>query len=330
MLTRSGITTIGSTMRDIFVYTDAGAVVSNPNDPLCSDWIAFERAAKPELQRMIVTYGGGAANTAVTFARFGLKPSIITAVGDDAAGLDARIHLQREGVSLRLLQRVQHEQTGTALIINVADRQSHVALVYRGASAQLRVDSAITRSITTPWIYLTALGGEWKKALRSIVDRVQQRGISLAWNPGAQQIAAGLNALRASIGATEVFMVNRDEALDLAMRAKLVSGSVTARALARVLSKYGARYTVVTDGHRGAYVQSGKHTFYQKAKLGKTVNKTGAGDAFGSGLVTGLIRFGALEPALKLAAYNSHAVVGHIGAQTGILRSADLRRRRII
>ncbi len=316
-------------MRDIFLYTDQGVVVPNTGDMLCEEWIAFERAAKLEAQRLIISYGGGAANAAVTFARLGLRPSIITAVGGDATGLDCILHLRREGVSLKSVQRAHREQTGTAFILNVPDKMSQVALVYRGASAKLHLSSATTKTITTPWVYLTALGGNWKQSLDAVMARVEQRSIMLAWNPGAEQIAAGIKTLAKYIRKTQVFMVNHDEALELAKSANLVAGPTAPRSLVKLLGRYGARYTVVTDGHKGAFVYSDKKTLYQPAKIGKIANKTGAGDAFGSGLVAGLIRFKDIKRALKLAMHNSHSVVGHIGAQTGILYTKDIHRLKI-
>ncbi len=329
MFKKNTITTIGSTMRDVFIYTDAGVVIPNTGDMLRAEWVAFERAAKLDVKKMVTAYGGGAANTAVAFARFGLKPSILTAVGDDAAGLDAMMHLRREGVSLSHVQHVKRAQTGTSIILNISEQMSQVALVHRGASASLHISQAVVKGVNSQWIYLSALGGAWKQPLEAIMHRVKLKRMKLAWNPGAEQIAAGLRVLSAAMQHTEIFLVNHDEALELAKGAHLVKGPTSARTLARMLSRYGAHATVVTDGHKGAYLHMDKRTWYQPAKLGKTVNKTGAGDAFGSGLVAGVIRFNDMKRALKLAAYNSHSVVGSIGAETGLLHVRDIQRLKI-
>ena len=50
----------------------------------------------------------------------------------------------------------------------------------------------------------------------------------------------------------------------------------------------------------------------------------GAGDAFGSGLATGMINELPLEECLFLASANASSVVGQIGAKKGILNQNDL------
>ena len=50
-------------------------------------------------------------------------------------------------------------------------------------------------------------------------------------------------------------------------------------------------------------------------------NLTGAGDAFGSGFITGWIKSrGDIRYALRLAAFNADSVVQHVGAKVGILK----------
>ena len=52
----------------------------------------------------------------------------------------------------------------------------------------------------------------------------------------------------------------------------------------------------------------------------RIVDTVGAGDAFGSGLLAGLIRFEDFEKALKIAIRNSAAVLCRVGAQNGLLK----------
>jgi len=73
----------------------------------------------------------------------------------------------------------------------------------------------------------------------------------------------------------------------------------------------------------------------KRFKNKKIVNRTGAGDAFGSGFVAGLMRKGTLSRkasdaaiayAMRLASANATSVVEHMGAQTGVLGRAEFEK----
>ena len=53
------------------------------------------------------------------------------------------------------------------------------------------------------------------------------------------------------------------------------------------------------------------------------VDRTGAGDAFGSGLISALIRGKSLEEALQFASANATGVLGAWGANHGLLSLGD-------
>jgi len=53
----------------------------------------------------------------------------------------------------------------------------------------------------------------------------------------------------------------------------------------------------------------------------KVVNATGAGDAFGSGFISGLILYkGNIKKSLQLGMLNSNSVVTSMGAKHGLLK----------
>ena len=86
---------------------------------------------------------------------------------------------------------------------------------------------------------------------------------------------------------------------------------------------------VMTDGPKGAYVSDGEYFYQAKIfKEKKLVDRTGAGDAFGSGFVAGLIQKEDVLRALRLASANATSVVETVGAQAGILRKHDLSAKR--
>ena len=99
---------------------------------------------------------------------------------------------------------------------------------------------------------------------------------------------------------------------------------------------------VMTDGPNGAMVSDGESIFSVGTYKEKRVaDRTGAGDAFGSGFVAGLMRHHeragkiapefsekAIEYAIKLASANATSVVESIGAEAGILKRTDFESER--
>jgi len=65
--------------------------------------------------------------------------------------------------------------------------------------------------------------------------------------------------------------------------------------------------------------------YFRPALKRKGINTTGAGDAFGSSFVAGLIKYNDIEQALKLGILNSNSVIMKIGAQEGLLYSKDIK-----
>ena len=89
-------------------------------------------------------------------------------------------------------------------------------------------------------------------------------------------------------------------------------------------------YVVGTNGAAGAYAvfrgslyQVGQ---YQKVKV---VDRTGAGDAFGSGFVAALAKGLAIEDALTLGSANATSVVTKVGSKPGILTTHRIRRMKV-
>ncbi len=321
------VTTIGTTTLDIHFYADEGTLINNPRDLRRLKLLGFERGTKIVGQNTFFSFGGGAANAAVTFARQGLKPAVVSAIGTDAIGDECLANLRTEGIDTAAVQRIKGEPTATTFMVNVG-RNNCVWFVSRGASSHLDLSQSVVSRIVSPWIYLTSLSHNWRVGLDRIGAR-SRHGLRLMWNPGSEQMSVGIMYLKRYLKSTEVFMVNLDEALELIARSGRSIRRPDPRMLLKLLHQYGCRITIITCGHDGAYLFDGKKMHYQPAKIGKQVNRTGAGDAFGSGFLTGLIKYGRIDRALKLAMYNSSSVVSMQGAQTGILKSSDARKLRV-
>ena len=190
----------------------------------------------------------------------------------------------------------------------------------------------VLSKIRSPWLFLGSISGSsWQSNLQNLFSFVGRKNLKLAWNPGSDELKAGHAKLKRYFHLTEVLQVNSDEAVQLLLSAGDKVKTVEPKLLIKKLHSFGQALTVITHGGRGAYVYNGKKLLYKSALKEKVVaDTTGAGDAFGSGLVSGLLLFkGNLSRALALGILNSGLVVSQVGAQNGIVTPSQVRRFNI-
>ena len=106
--------------------------------------------------------------------------------------------------------------------------------------------------------------------------------------------------------------MNKQEAVSL-------FGNLEPQSLCQAAAEY-VRTAIVTDGPNGAYAYDGQDSYHQPISADvPVIDRTGAGDAFASGVVAGLAWGDSLEEALQFGSENSTSVVQHVGAHAGIL-----------
>lgn len=312
------IITIGSAVRDIMFATDQAETIKNPKpDPTKLKLIGFEYGAKIHSDDVQRYYGGGANNTAIGLSRLGLKVAACICVGSDGEG-DAMIaHLKTEGVDTRFIQQDKTLLTGLSFLVKETKTNEHVAFVNYGANEHLTIPTKVITAKPT-WFYVSALSTKsWSSLMRSVLHS----GAAVAWNPGAIQLA-DQKALLPLLKTVAVLIVNKDEATELAQQA----GST--KHLAQAIHRFGPSVVVVTDGRKGATVFDGQKFYVTPGSLAAPKDTTGAGDAFGSSLVAGLVKFNhSITKALRLATINASAEVAQPGAQNGLLTWAQARKK---
>lgn len=326
------ITSIGSAVVDIFFYTEEGELIANPKDVTKQKLLAFEFGAKIVSDQAYVCLGGGALNTATTFAQLGLKASVFSSIGSDSLADEIIRRMKSLSLGTALMQRQAKLPTAISCIVSSQKRGEHVAFYYPGARTAILVNPKTLRAIKSDWIYLSSLSGSPRclSSVQQIIMYAARKDIKVAWNPGVDELSAGWPKLKKLFPLVEVLSVNLDEAIQLALsRGEKVQG-MNVRVLIKKIHQFGQAITVITQGSKGALVYDGSKLIFKSAPKIKAINSTGAGDAFTSGFVTGLIRFkGNISRALSLGIHNSASVVMHIGAQKGILSAKDIIKLNI-
>jgi len=324
------VVSLGGATRDIIFYTNAGRIIKTPDDLTCQKLLGFEYGAKIISEKVFFGLGGGGCNTAVSFARLGLKAANWIIVGQDREGDSIIKDLDTEGVDTKFVQRGKALSTGLSFITIAEKTKDHVAFLYRGANDRLAFPKNAYQKIKTKWLYVSSLTGmNWIKTAESIVQMVEKGNVKLAWNPGETQLKAGKKKLAKVLKVCQVLLINEDEAIELVLSAGLKPKNIkNPRVLIKIIQEWGPKIIVITVGRKGAYAYNGEKIYFSKVIDKPVVDTTGAGDCFGSSFVTGQIKFkGDIDKSFKIGMLNTASLVQKIGAEGGLIKWSQIRNK---
>ncbi len=145
--------------------------------------------------------------------------------------------------------------------------------------------------------------------------------VKLAFNPGSRQIRVGTDALIDVLKVTHAAYVNRKEAEILT---GMEASAGKEKELLSALSSLGPKISIITDGVNGSFVYDSNRYIRAGVLPVDAYERTGAGDAFGVGCISALIKGKSFEEALLWGTINSASVIGYAGAQKGLLKQTDI------
>lgn len=318
---RVNVITIGSATRDAFVRSKDFSAEPN-NRMMGGQALVMPLGAKLEVPDIIFSTGGGATNTAVTFARQGIKTGCLCVAGDDVAG-QAIVHdLKKENINTSLIRK-SRKQTGFSILLEPLHGGERTVVVHRGASEDLSRSTISWSKLNASWFYISSLGGNIA-LLKRIVQFAKEKKISVAYNPGGKELAQRTKLIPILKG-IHVLIANREEAA-------LITGKPfnDEKAIFRTWDEMSPGINVMSDGRNGVMVSDGQYIYKAGIfKERKLVDRTGAGDAFGSGFVAGIIQKPHdLERAIRLGSANATSKVEGIGAKHGLLSLIEFERNK--
>jgi len=264
--------------------------------------------------------GGGATNSASALVKLGLKVKTATMVGDDEDGNLILKELKAAGIE-NICSKKSKRQTDLATIISSTKEKDRIILVHKGASTDLTIKDLQNSKLNPSWIYLATLTGKSQAVAYEIARIAKQKNIQLLFNPSLYLAHQGKKHLSSILQHTSILVLNKEEA-----QALLKTSSTNFEHLLKELQKCGPRIVIVTDGRRGLYALQ-QNIMYSLTKTPdvKIVHTAGAGDAFTSGFLAGLIKKYSFEDALRLGQANASSVIQQVGAKSGQLTEAEAK-----
>lgn len=310
------IISIGSATRDVFMGADD--FKSFKSDEYSSGRaICFSLGSKLEIKKIVFTTGGGGTNSAVTFARQGLKTACIGSIVDDLNGRELMAELESEGVDTQYFQKHTDDFTAYSVIL-VHKSGERTILSYRGEGQHFEFAKIPFNELRTKWLFLDSLGGHYD-LLESLVFWAVKNGVKLATNPGGKELAHGLEKWRPLLKNFSIFWLNQEEASELTgINIK------DERGIFKFLDDLVDGIVVMTKGPEGMVVSDGKNLYRAGVPDSPVVERTGAGDASCSGFISEYIRSCDIVKAIQLGTANASSVVAQYGAKKGILKDGDM------
>ncbi len=304
--------TIGAAVQDVFLShsPELKPVSDKTADEL---FLKIELGSKNDVNNINFSTGGGATNAAVTFARQGLEVQFMGTIAHDPAGTAVLSDMDKEGVDTTYISYSDKYSTGYSVVL-LALTGERTFLTYRGASTHYDIENFDLDDAKADWLYITSMAGNV-----DIIDKIFNQAKSLEtkvfFNPGKGELRK-INKLKVLLEDVDVLLVNRDEA-------KLIVDGENLEELVRKLLHY-VPVAVVSDGPNGVIASDGKTIvragMYEDVKV---IDRSGAGDAFGSGFLSYWAKGKSLKDSIVFASANSTAVVTKIGTKSGILHKGS-------
>ena len=269
--------------------------------------------------------GGKGANQAVAAARLGGQVAMVGRVGNDRFGAELIENLDRNGVDSSGIERDPAAPTGAALIY-VEDGGQNMIVVAPGANATVGpADAQRAAARLGPGDLLLMQLEIPIAVIESAVDSARRAGAFIVLNAApAQRLQPGLlsrlDALVVNEREANALVVNEREANALGGRER------SPEAAAAALRATGPRIAIITLGSSGSIFcdETGVHRVEPFAV--KSIDSTGAGDAFMGALAVGLAAALPSAAAIRFANAAGAAATSSLGAQAALPRLEDLRR----
>lgn len=311
------VITFGSATRDIFVRSGELKIIDCP-DFVTGKAIAVCAGSKIYVEDLVFASGGGGTNCAATFALQGLKTAYVGLVGDDTGGREIVNEMKVLGAETNFIKTTQKAKTPYSIILSAAGKERSI-LVYEGASHLIeKTDIPWEEIKNAKWFYVSGLSGKSSELFEPIINFAAENNIKVACNPGHDQLTRDLEILKKMLGKIDILLVNQEEA-----------SSVTGvdfkneEELFKKFDELVPGIAVMSKGPEGVSVSDGKVIYRAGIPDSGYVDRTGAGDAFGSGFVSAVIAGGNIAEAIQLGTANATATVQKIGAKNGLLKKGE-------
>ncbi|MBK5441837.1 winged helix-turn-helix transcriptional regulator [Peribacillus sp. TH16] len=240
--------------------------------------------------------GGIARNFAENLSRLGCSTTLMACVGDDKEGNWILNETKRQGVDVSQVWVLPTERTGTFTTLLDINGESIVSM------ADMNIYEKITTSMfEEKWSYIISSQAVFldtnipKECLSYLINRCRDENIPMYIDPVS---TAKARKLPFRLDGVELLMPNREEAEILA-EIKIESIKDCQLACEKIRQR-GVQKVIITLGDQGVYYFSTEESGHLPPFKTDVVDVTGAGEAFSSCAIYGILNEESLFSACKL------------------------------
>jgi sugar/nucleoside kinase (ribokinase family) len=235
--------------------------------------------------------------------------------------------MKNEGVDLKHISISKLPTNYSVILLQNGER---TILSYHGSLNDFSIKDVPLEKMKAKWWYISLTGKSYTM-FSKLVRYAAKNGIKVALNPSGMHIDEGKEQLMKDLPYISFLVMNELEASHFTG----ISFKEPKKLFA-MLDAVVPGIVAVTRGDDGVTVSDGVHRYSAGVFAEKYIaDRTGAGDAFGSGFVAGLLRTKELcdrkkgcnseniEYAIRLASANAASVIEYVSATPGILTAAQ-------
>ncbi len=305
------VITFGSATKDIFLQVEEGTVIEG-NNFLTKKGVCFSLGSKVKINDIYFTSGGAGTNTAATFAKQGFSVAYCGKVGKDGAGDNILKELEDYHIDSRFISSTKKRVTSHSVVLNVP-KQDRTILAYRGASDLQTKKDISFNDLKARWFYLGPFSINMKGLFYEIIKYARCSGVKTMANPSKVQLKD--RNIKKALLEIDVVLMNLEEA-------SILTGIPYSKEkkIIRETVKLTKGITLITKGRKGVVAYDGDSFYEAKPAIPTAVDRTGAGDSFGSGFLSSFMRGEDVKKGVQLGIANSTSCLQKIGAKNGLLK----------
>jgi sugar/nucleoside kinase (ribokinase family) len=292
-------------------------------DTFCGPLPALPRPGELVAVDAIRTKAGGcAANVAIDLCKQNLSVDLVGCLGRDAAGEALVKALQAGGVNCDRLFYTREYPTSETVILLV-DGEDRRYIHTFGANQEFSI-----YHIDGDWLAgldlfylggLFAMPGIEPDELLTLLHFCREHGVVTVVDVVLPTHFARAGEMQKLLPYIDWFLPNDTEAAVLTSRSDPWGAMLQLRS-------WGAQGVVITLGDRGALGVSGDEYWRCGAYPWESVDPSGAGDAFASGLITGIAQGWEFPRSLMYASALGASATRAVGTTDGVLSAAEATR----
>lgn len=277
------------------------------------------RGSLAEVDEVSLHAGGCAINTGTSLIALGLDVAVVGKVGRDVFGDFLVDVLDRRGIDRRGVLYDSHTATSASVVVVDANGERTFLHVpgANGTLAAEEIDPEILfqgRALHVGGaLVMPALDGD---PMAKLLQSARERGLFTSLDPVWDSRATWERA-RPCLPYLDLFCGNLAEASE-------ISGLRKPSEVAAWFLEQGVANVALKLGADGCYVANGLHAGHVDSFQVKSVDGTGAGDAFAAAVLYGLISGWPLEEAARLGNAAGALATTVVGAADGVSTLSDL------